>query len=84
MSSNPKLETGVAVNWADRWQVYYRLQDLQIPCRCATNQELQVEVYSPTGAIQLWSVVRNLTASRRDLINWLNCCWQLETSREES
>lgn len=84
MSLNPKLETDVAVNWADRWQVYYRLQDLEIPCRCGTNQELQVEIYSPIVAIQLWSVVGMLRASRSELISRLNSCWQLKSSYEES
>ncbi|MEC4984117.1 MAG: hypothetical protein SAJ37_16465 [Oscillatoria sp. PMC 1068.18] len=77
MSLNPKRETGVAVNWVDRWQVYYRLQDLEIPCHCGLNQQLQVEIQSPIVAIQLWSVVRKLTTSRSELVVWLNSCWQL-------
>ncbi|MFH7025827.1 MAG: Asr1405/Asl0597 family protein [Heteroscytonema crispum UTEX LB 1556] len=63
------------VSWADRWVVYHRLQQLDIPCWCETNQPLKVAVSSPAVAIQLWSVVRQFTASRQDLISILQFCW---------
>ncbi|HEY9874044.1 MAG TPA: Asr1405/Asl0597 family protein [Candidatus Obscuribacterales bacterium] len=67
----------VEVNRADRWQVYLRLQQLDIPCKCATNQPLQVQIQSVAAGFQLWSVVRQLTAPRRELAFWLERCWQL-------
>ncbi|MFK0730668.1 MAG: Asr1405/Asl0597 family protein [Gloeotrichia echinulata GP01] len=66
----------VEINWTDRWQVYQRLQDLNIPCWCETNQPLRVEICHPIAAIQLWSVIRQFTASRQDLIQNLKYCWQ--------
>ena len=67
---------GVEVDWADRWQVYKRLQELDIPCSCETNQPLRVETNTPLAMVQLWSVIQQLTASRQDLIWSLECCWK--------
>jgi hypothetical protein len=66
----------IEVNWTDRWQVYQRLKELDIPCSCAANQPLKVEIGSPVTAVQVWSVIRRLTASRQDQIWTLECCWQ--------
>lgn len=63
-------------DWANRWQVYQRLQDLNIPCECSTNKPLRVDVRSATDAIQLWSVIKQFNAGRPELIDWLNRCWQ--------
>ena len=65
----------VEVSRTDRWQVYRRLQELGIPCRCQTNQALIVEIGSIAAAIQLWSVVRQLNSKRQDLIEVLERCW---------
>ncbi|WP_392530250.1 Asr1405/Asl0597 family protein [Nostoc sp. C117] len=66
----------VEVNWADRWQVYQRLKELDIPCSCASNQPLQVEISSATAVVQLWSVIRRFSASRQDQIWTLESCWK--------
>lgn len=66
----------VEVSWADRWQVYQRLQELDIPCCCETNQPLKVEIGNPSAAIQLWSVMRQFTISRQEQICILKNCWQ--------
>ena len=66
----------IEVSWIDRWFVYHRLQELEIPCQCSSNQPLQVEVNNTISAIQLWSISKQLTGTRQDLINWLNQCWQ--------
>lgn len=71
----------VDVNWTDRWLVYYRLQELDIPCDCATEQPLMVHITSATAAIQLWSVSKQFTESRQDLIYWLERCWQYHQQR---
>ena len=65
------------VNWADRWQVYHRLQELTIPSWCVTDQPLKVRIDDVAAAIQLWSVVRQLTAPRQDLVCALERCWRL-------
>ncbi len=59
----------------DRWQVYQRLQSLNIACHCSPDGGVAVEINSPTALAQLSSVVKQLTASRSDLISWLECCW---------
>jgi hypothetical protein len=58
-----------------RWEVYHRLQELEIPCECATERPLQASITTATAAIQVWSVVRQVTASRRELVTWLEDCW---------
>ena len=64
----------VEVSWSDRWQVYRRLKELHIPCWCSGNQPLTVEITNTATAIQLWSVMRQLNASRQDLICTLKEC----------
>jgi hypothetical protein len=77
--SSSELETSqvIEIALADRWQVYRRLQELSIPCRCGTNQPLSAQINNVTAAIQLWSVVRQLTVPRRELVYWLDHCWQI-------
>ncbi|RUS97746.1 hypothetical protein DSM107003_16210 [Trichormus variabilis SAG 1403-4b] len=76
-SSETGIMQVVEVNWADRWQVYQRLRELDITCGCEINQPLQVEIASTTAAIQLWSVIRQFTASRQELICTLEHCWRI-------
>lgn len=76
---DPKAGAIVEVNRADRWQVYLRLQELDIPCTCATNQPLRVQVHTVTVAMQVWSVIRHLTMPRRELALALQRCWELES-----
>lgn len=66
----------IAISRTDRWQACYRLQELDIPCTCLTDGQLQVEVCTPIAAMQIWSVTRQLTSSRQQLADWLERCWQ--------
>jgi hypothetical protein len=75
-SSEVESKHILEVNWADRWQVYQRLQELEIPCCCESNQPLTVEIGNPIAAIQLWSLMRQFTLPRQDLIWSLEKCWQ--------
>lgn len=77
--SSSKIETKqeIEISWGDRWQVYRRLQELAIPCECGTNQPLRYQIQDVTAAMQLWSVVRQLTVPRRELASWLERCWQI-------
>lgn len=68
----------VSIPRGDRWLVYQRLQELGIPCSCSSDGYLHAEAKTPTAAIQLWSVVRQSTASRRELIFWLHRCKQFK------
>ena len=76
LSYQPELSEMVEVSWADRWQVYQRLQELDIPCWCATEQPLRAHIADVAAAIQLWSVIRQLTASRQELVRTLERCWR--------
>lgn len=78
IEQNVKAGKIVDISWGDRWQVYYRLQELEIKSECASNHPLQVEVNTVKAAVQLWSVVRQLTANRRDLVRLLERCWQTD------
>ncbi|MBC5794428.1 MAG: Asr1405/Asl0597 family protein [Sphaerospermopsis kisseleviana] len=78
-SHNSQLGTQhvIDVSWSERWQVYQRLNELDIPCHCQSNQPLQVEITNPQIAIQVWSVVRQVKAYRQDLICHLKDCLRL-------
>lgn len=60
-----------------RWQIYHRLQELNIPCSCLSDGSLQVQINNSVAAILLRSTVIQFTASRPSLIDWLQRCWQL-------
>ncbi len=72
-----RASSKIEISWGDRWQVYRRLQELSIPCECGTNQPLRYQIKDVTAAIQLWSVVRQLTVPRQELASWLERCWQI-------
>jgi hypothetical protein len=76
-SSKTEATQDVEISLCDRWQVYRRLQELEIPCQCGTNQPLRYHLKDVAAAIQLWSVVRQLTVERRELASWLERCWQI-------
>lgn len=69
----------VSIKNTERWSIYHRLQELEIPCKCSTNQPLQVELHNPSAIAQLCYVVKQLTAPRSELVGWLNQCWKIET-----
>ena len=71
----PVIKQAIAVDWCDRWQVFHRLQELNICCWCEANQPLVVEIESAIAAIQIWSVTRQFTSSRQQLISTLERCW---------
>ena len=60
----------------DRWQVYHRLQDLDIECQCSIHKPLRVRIDGPAQLLHLWSVLRQVEATRGSLIGWLETCWQ--------
>jgi len=60
---------------SDRWQVHYRLQDLEISCRCLTDGSLEMTTPSFAAQIQVWSVLYQLRASRSQLIHLLERSW---------
>ncbi|MDB9457502.1 hypothetical protein PN480_06575 [Dolichospermum circinale CS-1225] len=76
-SSETDKKHVIDIDWADRWQVYQRLQELDVICVCETNQPLMVEINNPTAAIQLWSVIQQFSASRQDLIENIENSWRI-------
>jgi hypothetical protein len=74
--SQPPSRQVVEIARSDRWLVYQRLQELEIPCWCLPDGSLQVEIVSPLAALQLWSVVKQFTGHRKELIKRLNRCWR--------
>ncbi|MFM2379448.1 MAG: hypothetical protein RLZZ143_2026 [Cyanobacteriota bacterium] len=60
----------------DRWQVYHRLQSLEIEGKCSLHQLLRVRIDASAQPLQLWIVLRQLEASRYCLIPWLETRWQ--------
>jgi hypothetical protein len=64
------------VSWVDRWQVYKRLQELDINCWCEVEQPLRVHLKNANEAMQLESVLKQFTANRHELVQLLQRCWQ--------
>lgn len=67
----------VSICRSDRWYVHHRLQELDIPCSCPEDGSLRVEINGAIAALQLRSVIQQLTASRQQLIAGLEQCWFL-------
>ena len=81
---SPAIAHIVDIKYTERWQIYRRLQELEIPCHCSTNQPLQVEIDSPLAIAQLCSVVELSIAPRSELIDRLENCWKLKSKRRKS
>jgi hypothetical protein len=69
----------ISVPRIDRWQIYARLQELRIPCWCLQDGSLRVEVNNSMTALLLRSVVQPFVASRQELLDWLERCWQVNS-----
>lgn len=67
----------INVPFAERWQIYYRLQELMIPCWCHKDGSLRVQVNNIMSAILVRSTLMQFFASRKELVEWLEQCWQL-------
>lgn len=75
-SSNALVGQVVSVSRVDRWQIHHRLQELMIPCWCPPDGSLWVEVNDSVAAILVRSTVQQFVASRPELVDWLERCWQ--------
>lgn len=74
------LQSCFAIASQDKWSIYRRLQELEIPCFCVAYQPLTVQVDGPTEAIQVWSVTQQMIQPRSRQILRLQKCWQLQDS----
>ncbi|MDJ0800678.1 MAG: hypothetical protein QNJ51_28375 [Calothrix sp. MO_167.B12] len=75
-SSTPRVQV-LDIPTGDRWQIYSRLQELNIRCWCPVDGSLRVEISTDMDAVLIRSVAMQFTASRQQLIDWLGECWQL-------
>lgn len=80
-SATNRFDRAIDVKWAYRWEIYRRLKALGIDCQCSTNEPLLVSLTSPTTLVQIWSVIRQSSAQRQQLIEWLNDCWTIRYDR---
>ncbi|MGK7894278.1 MAG: Asr1405/Asl0597 family protein [Xenococcus sp. (in: cyanobacteria)] len=80
MNTDKNLQI-VTIEWSRRWQVYHRLKALEIECYCRMNEPLKVIPNSPQQLIQLWSIVKEVTNTKQELVEWLNQCWQIKSDR---
>ncbi|MBR8828842.1 MAG: hypothetical protein DSM107014_13230 [Gomphosphaeria aponina SAG 52.96 = DSM 107014] len=78
-NSSYALISEVTLARGDRWLVYRRLQELMIPCWCPADGTLLVEVNHCVDVILLRSAVQQLMASRLELTDWLERCWETQT-----
>jgi len=67
----------VEVSFVDRWQVYRRLQELEIDCWCEVEKPLQVHLKNTNEATQLKSVLKQFTANRHELVQLLQSSWEV-------
>lgn len=72
----------LSVKWAYRWDIFRRLKALEIDCKCSTNEPLLVDLHSPTTLVQIWSVIRQSSAERQQLIDWLDSCWCVQYNHQ--
>ncbi|MGJ3251453.1 MAG: Asr1405/Asl0597 family protein [Elainellaceae cyanobacterium] len=64
----------VSVCRSDRWRVYHRLRELDIPCTCPRDGSLRISIDHPLAIAQLRSVIAHTTASRQQLVTLLERC----------
>jgi hypothetical protein len=69
------IEQQLEVTGMERWQIYQRLQELEISCRCNPYGALFVKYSDPMAIAQVWSVTRHVRMQRYELIQWLEQCW---------
>ncbi|MEM6434062.1 MAG: Asr1405/Asl0597 family protein [Cyanobacteria bacterium P01_D01_bin.115] len=72
------LNLEIEIDRIARWDVYFHLQELSVPCQCKHGQALRVQVSHATAAIQLWSVVQAFAAPQQSQIDHLQRCWQVQ------
>jgi hypothetical protein len=79
MNASPALPPSDSRLNANRWQIYHRLQELEIPCHCEMYRPLEVNPVSPSTVLQMWSVYRQTSVPKATLLQWLERCWQIDS-----
>lgn len=70
-----------SINRWERWSVYRRLQELDIPCWCPQDGTLWIEIDSCINAILLRSTIQQFRNTRSDSIAWLERCWTFNSEQ---
>lgn len=70
-----RSQTTILLDRIAGWEVYRRLQALDIPCQYSAHQPLTVTADTPMAIAQVWSVVKAVTTPKAELANHLNRCW---------
>ncbi|RCJ23612.1 hypothetical protein A6S26_02655 [Nostoc sp. ATCC 43529] len=76
MTNDTLGEQVLQIPLSDRWRIYHRLQELKIKSSCLPDGSLRVQVNNLLEAILIRSTVMQFLASRHELIEWLERCWQ--------
>ena len=66
------------INRSDRWSVYRRLQELNIPCWCPEDGTLWIEIDRCIHAVLLRSTIQQFVSTRSELTDWLERCWSTQ------
>ncbi|MDJ0531286.1 MAG: hypothetical protein QNJ70_02110 [Xenococcaceae cyanobacterium MO_207.B15] len=66
------------IHRGDRWSVYRRLQELNIPCWCPEDGTLWIEIDRCIHAILLRSTIQQFASTRSELTQWLERCYSTE------
>ncbi|PSF38719.1 hypothetical protein C7H19_04215 [Aphanothece hegewaldii CCALA 016] len=76
-ANNPywQYSQALSLKGSERWEVYQRLQELEVICSCQSHEPLRVSLQTPTDLILLWCVSRRVTSGRSELLCWLKRCW---------
>ena len=77
----PLSTTVVELDRVSRWNVYGRLQELNMVCECGCDRPLTVTINTPADALLVWSVVQAVTLPKPSLTDHLERCWQQRSLR---
>jgi len=77
ISETSQTQTTLAIQAspAQRWELFYRLRSLDIACDYRTGGPLTVCCNYPLASIQCWCILKRLTQTRAESIDWLKACW---------
>ncbi|MEH2282809.1 MAG: Asr1405/Asl0597 family protein [Nostoc sp.] len=75
MTNNTLGDQVLQIPLSDRWRIYHRLQELKIKSYCPPDGSLRVQVNNLLEVILIRSTVMQLLASRQELLEWLERCW---------
>lgn len=71
-----QAKTTVEIDRVNRWNVYRRLQELDMVCECGCDRPLTVAIHTPADALQVWSVVQATSQTKQSLADHLERCWK--------